>query len=84
MVKYIFINLGVTVWLLSYPFDTIKTIIQSDTYKLKQYDVFKKIIKEGGYHRLFRGLYPTLIRAFNTNGIIFYINELCHFLIDDL
>jgi hypothetical protein len=63
----------------------MKTIIQSDIdVKHKQYVLFKKIQHEAGILSLFKGLSTTLLRAFFTNAVIFYLNEICHIYLDPL
>lgn len=62
-------------WLLTYPIDVIKTGIQADT--TNQYkgmiDCGKKLYGEGGIKVFYRGLTPTLIRAFPTNAVCFVL-----------
>eukprot|EP00347_Sterkiella_histriomuscorum_P013990 403362588 len=62
---------GVISWLLLYPFDIVKTHIQlsveKETPKIRE--VFRNQYKEHGYHYFFRGLKPTLIRAYPVNAI---------------
>ena len=63
---------GICSWFASYPFDIVKARIQMDgvhaLHGERQYkgmvDCFVKICKEGGVRRLFKGLTPTLLRAF--------------------
>ena len=63
---------GICTWFTSYPFDIMKARLQMDgvhaLHGERQYkgmvDCFVKICKEGGVRRLFKGLTPTLLRAF--------------------
>ena len=62
---------GVASWLVSYPFDTIKTLTQCNTEKRKI--TMKEIAivnyREHGYQFFFKGLTPTVIRAFPVNAM---------------
>lgn len=60
---------GANSWLLTYPFDTIKTRIQNESSKT--------IIEAYNKGHLFKGLSFCLIRAFLVNGINFSIYEYC-------
>jgi solute carrier family 25 carnitine/acylcarnitine transporter 20/29 len=73
---------GVLTWLASYPFDTIKTIIQGEKEKITQKLAFRRVINQNGISGLFVGLKPALVRAFFANGIVFYSNELFHYYLD--
>lgn len=66
-------------WLFTYPFDTVKTIIQGGDInnKIKQKEVFRNLINKYGYKSLCKGLTPTLSRGFITNAVVFYVNEIC-------
>jgi solute carrier family 25 carnitine/acylcarnitine transporter 20/29 len=72
---------GVMSWLITYPFDTLKTVIQTQNQEryLKQIEAYSLISKETNskFYCIFKGLTPTLIRAFIVNAVIFYTNELC-------
>lgn len=62
-------------WSCIYPIDVIKSRIQLDgvteTKYKNSFDCLRKSIKAEGYGCLFRGLSPTLIRAFPVNGCTF-------------
>lgn len=58
---------GTLSWLITYPFDTIKTRMQSGASK-----TIRETIKQGD---LWVGLKPCIIRAFFVNGIGFYVYE---------
>lgn len=60
---------GANSWLLTYPFDTIKTRIQNESSK--------SIIEAYNKGYLFKGLSFCLMRAFLVNGINFSIYEYC-------
>ena len=71
---------GAFTWAIVYPFDVIKTQIQTapiDTPRKERTiaAVTSKIIKEHGWKHLFRGLSVTCLRAFPVNGIIFPVYE---------
>ncbi|CAH1102632.1 unnamed protein product [Psylliodes chrysocephalus] len=68
---------GVTSWLIPYPIDVIKSKIQVDGITSHQYngyyDCIKQTIKTEGVGSLYRGLTPTLIRAFPVNAVTFCV-----------
>ena len=70
---------GVLTWLFTYPFDTLKTLIQTHPGEntLKQIEAYKLLESnnENVISSLFKGVTPTLIRAFLVNAVIFYVNE---------
>ncbi|VEU39772.1 unnamed protein product [Pseudo-nitzschia multistriata] len=71
---------GALTWAIVYPFDVIKTQIQTaplDTPRHKRtiLAVTNKIVKEHGWKHLVRGLSVTCLRAFPVNGIIFPVYE---------
>ena len=79
---------GVISWLITYPFDTLKTIIQTSNKKvtLTQMEAYKILSKETNSRimSLYKGLFPTLVRAFFTNAVIFYTNDKCHNIFDKI
>lgn len=67
---------GINAWLVTYPFDVIKSRIQVDGVNgLLQYsgmmDCFLKSYRAEGWRVFFRGLNSTLVRAFPTNAATF-------------
>jgi len=71
---------GAFTWAAIYPFDVIKTRIQTtpiDTpiEKRRIHYIYKSIVNEHGIKFLFRGLGVTLLRAFPVNAIIFPVYE---------
>eukprot|EP00590_Aulacoseira_subarctica_P011763 CAMPEP_0172425692 /NCGR_PEP_ID=MMETSP1064-20121228/33504_1 /TAXON_ID=202472 /ORGANISM="Aulacoseira subarctica , Strain CCAP 1002/5" /LENGTH=227 /DNA_ID=CAMNT_0013168791 /DNA_START=216 /DNA_END=899 /DNA_ORIENTATION=- len=68
---------GCFTWALVYPFDVIKTRIQTRSLNCTKgiYRTGLDIIAESGWRAMFRGLGVTLIRAFPVNGVIFPVYE---------
>ncbi|CAK9161474.1 unnamed protein product [Ilex paraguariensis] len=71
---------GVASWICCYPLDVIKTRIQAQSqYSPSNYggivDCFNRIVREEGYHVLWRGLGTAVARAFVVNGAIFTAYE---------
>jgi solute carrier family 25 carnitine/acylcarnitine transporter 20/29 len=70
---------GAVSWLSVYPFDVIKSRLQSqlpgDNHYRGWLDCGVKTIREEGSHVLWRGLSPTLARAFLVNAAIFSTYE---------
>ncbi|XP_012274087.1 mitochondrial basic amino acids transporter [Orussus abietinus] len=66
---------GTASWVISYPLDVIKSRLQSgprDRFS-GPVDCYRKSVKAEGYSFLFRGLAPTVIRAFPTNAATFAV-----------
>lgn len=55
----------------SLPFDTIKSIVQTQTEDIPVRAVIRNIIDRVGYHGLYNGLGVVLIRAFPANAALF-------------
>lgn len=71
---------GAVTWAIVYPFDVIKTQIQTAPINCPRSEhtieaVVKKVVKRHGWKHLFRGLTVTCLRAFPVNGIIFPVYE---------
>jgi len=71
---------GALTWAIIYPFDVIKTRIQTtplDTplEKRRMGYIYRQIMENHGWRFLFRGLGVTLLRAFPVNAIIFPVYE---------
>lgn len=71
---------GIASWLVTYPFDVAKTVIQSQNLSNKKdakkfatmRKVFKHYYRADGYRFFFRGLNATIVRAFPTNAVTFF------------
>lgn len=63
-------------WTVAYPFDMIKTTIQTSPHKLYIKDVFKEIYLKKGFKGFYKGYFFILLEAFPLHGTIFYINHL--------
>ncbi|XP_067943458.1 mitochondrial basic amino acids transporter-like [Watersipora subatra] len=77
---------GCSSWFSNYPIDVLKTRIQKDGlyvdgkfhYKYSGYiDCIRHSVAQDGYSVFFRGLSPTLTRAFVTNAATFPVYTLC-------
>lgn len=70
---------GVISWIVCYPFDPVKTLIQTQQgeHTLTQFEAYKIIKNKHGNIGFFKGINPVLVRAYFVHGVIFYINELC-------
>ena len=60
-------------WIISFPFDVVKTQIQCNmtggkTPKMGK--MFRELYAKHGWRHFFKGLMPTLIRAFPVNGVV--------------
>lgn len=75
---------GVFCWILSYPFDVIKSRIQSvppkpyrghDKYRGIM-DCARKSYNKGGWYVFFRGLNSSIVRAFPVNAVTFFVYEM--------
>ena len=66
---------GISAWVVSYPFDVVKTRIQIDGVIRKEYDgmidCFVKTYRNEGLRAFVKGLGPALVRAFPANAATF-------------
>ena len=81
---------GMISWLFNYPVDLVKSRIQMDgadgrprVYR-NSWDCFLKAWREGGVKLLFRGLTPTLVRAFANNSSLFIAVELTTYVLKNV
>lgn len=68
---------GIASWLVTYPFDVVKTVIQGQSIEkeIKFYsirEIFLRHYKTEGYGFFFKGLNATILRAFPTNAMTFF------------
>lgn len=70
---------GVSFWLLVFPFDTVKSIIQTESLasggRMTFLGELKKLYRNGGTKALYRGSGITLFRAFPANAALFVTYE---------
>jgi len=69
---------GCTCWISSYPADVIKSRLQTDGFSEKPmykgtWDCVQKSFRAEGWRWMFKGLGPTLFRAFPTNAATFSV-----------
>ncbi|KNC99457.1 hypothetical protein, variant [Spizellomyces punctatus DAOM BR117] len=62
---------GMANWTVAIPFDTVKSRYQSGGAPVSLATCFRQTLAEGGLPALFRGLGPTLIRAFPASAAFF-------------
>lgn len=71
---------GIAVWVINYPFDTVKTIIQTSPMKSnrenrKQIEVFKELYSQGGVREIYRGASPSLLYSIAFSAFMFVFFE---------
>jgi len=66
---------GVAYWGSMYPFDLIKSKIQTSNVVESVGTVFSREYKKGGVAGLYRGMGVTIPRALISNGVIFFVYE---------
>ena len=68
---------GTFYWVFNYPFDYVKTLMQSDTFGNFKYpnmwSCFKEQYKQGGLNTFFRGYVICLMRSFPGNSAVVLI-----------
>lgn len=62
---------GIAAWLPCYPQDVIKSVIQSNQSRLTISKAAQKIYSTHGLKGFFKGLTPTMMRAFPANAATF-------------
>lgn len=63
---------GIVSWMVSMPFDTIKTRIQTNPHLYKSaFHCLREILKEGGVRNLYTGFDAVILRSFVANGLAF-------------
>jgi solute carrier family 25 (mitochondrial carnitine/acylcarnitine transporter), member 20/29 len=75
---------GMVNWTLAIPIDTIKSRIQSSQTKKSIDLVVRELMAESGIKGFFRGLAPTLLRAFPASAALFFGVETSKALLDRL
>jgi len=72
---------GAALWLYSHPFDTLKTIIQTNDISqktIRQKELIKKFMSNGYLHGvidIYRGGFPSLISQISSCGLFFIFYE---------
>jgi len=73
---------GILLWTSAFPFDVVKTRIQTDNMAVPQYkgmmDAFRKTYQTGGISAFYKGYIPCFFRAIPVNGIVFMLYEFLH------
>ncbi|XP_057458074.1 mitochondrial carnitine/acylcarnitine carrier-like protein [Lotus japonicus] len=71
---------GASFWLLVYPTDVVKSVIQVDDYKNPKFygslDAFRKIQATQGFKGLYKGFGPAMARSIPANAIVFLAYEM--------
>jgi len=74
---------GMMYWATTYPFDVVKSTMQTDSTILSErkykglLDTFSKIYKTEGYGGFFKGVAPCMLRSFPANAVCFLLYEWC-------
>ena len=70
---------GASPWLMVYPTDVVKSVIQVDDYKNPKYsgslDAFRKILASEGFKGLYKGFGPAMARSVPANAACFLAYE---------
>ncbi|RLN02628.1 hypothetical protein BBO99_00007505 [Phytophthora kernoviae] len=70
---------GFSYWLATFPIDTVKSVLQADRLDKPRFsgvvDCCRKLYTEGGVNRFYRGITPSLVRAFPANAVTFVAFE---------
>ena len=70
---------GVSMWVVVFPIDTIKTQLQSSSKKQSMLEVTRQIYStRGGIKGFFPGIGPAILRSFPANAATFLGVELTH------
>ena len=71
---------GMLSWLLTFPFDSLKSITQTESFESKKYPNYRtmvaSVLKEQGVKKLYNGLGVCLLRSFPVNAITFAFYEM--------
>nr|XP_040582108.1 mitochondrial ornithine transporter 1-like [Lepeophtheirus salmonis] len=66
---------GMTLWILVFPVDVIKSRLQISGFNTSMYRMMGDIARNEGILALYNGLLPTLIRTFPSTGVLFLTYE---------
>jgi hypothetical protein len=69
---------GATGWTIVFPFDVVKTHLQTQTTQLSVESTVRRLFAEGGVRAFYRGWSAAIVRAFPANGFLFLGYELSH------
>ncbi|XP_044267250.1 mitochondrial basic amino acids transporter [Tribolium madens] len=64
---------GMVSWIIVYPIDVVKSRFQIDNTYKNSLDCLRKSVSSEGYNFLYKGLSPTLLRAFPVNAATFAV-----------
>ncbi|RPA81157.1 putative mitochondrial carnitine:acyl carnitine carrier [Ascobolus immersus RN42] len=75
---------GVSMWVLVFPVDTVKSRLQSSVGNVGIGEVVRTIYRTGGFKAFFPGIAPALARSFPANAATFLGVELAHKAMDKI
>ena len=68
---------GTSYWVFNYPFDYVKTLMQSDKFGELKYkgmgDAFRQHYAAGGWQTFFKGYLICMMRSFPVNAVTIFV-----------